>query len=47
MPALVVLGMWIVLQLFGVGSIGTTSSTTETGGVAIPAMLAASSPVLC
>ena len=38
MPAFVVLGLWIVLQLFsGVGSIGTTSSTTETGGVAYAA----------
>ena len=38
MPALVVLGLWIVLQLFsGIGSIATTSSTTETGGVAYAA----------
>jgi len=38
MPAMVVLGLWIVLQLFsGVGSIATTSSTTETGGVAYAA----------
>jgi membrane associated rhomboid family serine protease len=38
MPAFVVLGLWIVLQLFsGVGSIATTSSTTETGGVAYAA----------
>jgi rhomboid family protein len=38
MPAMVVLGFWIVLQLFsGVGSIATTSSTTETGGVAYAA----------
>jgi membrane associated rhomboid family serine protease len=35
MPALVVLGLWIVLQIFsGVGSIATTSQTQETGGVA-------------
>jgi membrane associated rhomboid family serine protease len=35
MPALIVLGMWIVLQVFsGVGSIATTSQTQETGGVA-------------
>jgi membrane associated rhomboid family serine protease len=34
LPAVVVLGMWIVLQLFsGVGSIAQTG-TTETGGVA-------------
>ena len=38
MPAMVVLGLWMVLQLFsGVGSIATTSSTTETGGVAYAA----------
>jgi membrane associated rhomboid family serine protease len=35
MPALIVLGLWIVLQIFsGVGSIATTSQTQETGGVA-------------
>jgi membrane associated rhomboid family serine protease len=35
LPAVVVLGMWIVLQLFsGVGSIAQTTGTTETGGVA-------------
>jgi membrane associated rhomboid family serine protease len=35
LPAIVVLGMWIVLQLFsGVGSIAQTTGTTETGGVA-------------
>jgi membrane associated rhomboid family serine protease len=35
MPALIVLGMWIVLQLFsGVGSIATTDETANTGGVA-------------
>jgi membrane associated rhomboid family serine protease len=34
LPAIVVLGMWIVLQLFsGVGSIAQTTGTTETGGV--------------
>ena len=38
MPAMVVLGLWIVLQLFsGVGLIATTSSTTEAGGVAYAA----------
>ena len=35
MPALVVLGLWIVLQAFsGVGSIAATAQTEETGGVA-------------
>jgi membrane associated rhomboid family serine protease len=35
MPAFVVLGFWIVLQLMsGVGSIATTSETADTGGVA-------------
>lgn len=35
LPALVVLGMWIALQVFsGVGSIATTAQTEETGGVA-------------
>lgn len=35
LPALIVLGFWIALQLFsGVGSIATTSSGEETGGVA-------------
>jgi len=34
MPALVVIGFWIVLQLFsGFGSLATTTSA-ETGGVA-------------
>jgi membrane associated rhomboid family serine protease len=35
MPALIVLGLWIALQVFSsVGSIGSTSQTTEQGGVA-------------
>jgi membrane associated rhomboid family serine protease len=35
MPALVVLGLWIALQVFsGVGSIAATAQTEETGGVA-------------
>ena len=35
LPALVVLGLWIVLQVFsGVGSIAPTSQTQDTGGVA-------------
>jgi membrane associated rhomboid family serine protease len=35
MPALVVLGLWIVLQVFsGVGSIAATAQTEDTGGVA-------------
>lgn len=35
LPAIIVLGFWIALQLFsGVGSIATTSSGEETGGVA-------------
>jgi membrane associated rhomboid family serine protease len=35
LPALVVLGLWIVLQLFsGIGSITTSTQTAETGGVA-------------
>lgn len=35
MPAMIVLGLWIVLQLFsGFGSIAATSETTEQGGVA-------------
>src|SRR5712691_5028980 len=35
MPAIVVLGFWIALQLFsGVGSIGHTNETANTGGVA-------------
>jgi membrane associated rhomboid family serine protease len=35
LPALVVLGMWIALQVFsGVGSIADTAQTEETGGVA-------------
>jgi membrane associated rhomboid family serine protease len=35
MPAFLVLGFWIVLQLMsGVGSIATTTETADTGGVA-------------
>jgi membrane associated rhomboid family serine protease len=35
MPALVVLGLWIVLQAFsGIGSIAATSQTADQGGVA-------------
>lgn len=35
LPALLVIGFWIVFQLFsGIGSIATTSQTAETGGVA-------------
>jgi len=35
LPALMVLGFWIVLQVFsGVGSIAQTAQTEETGGVA-------------
>jgi membrane associated rhomboid family serine protease len=35
LPAIVVLGFWIALQLFsGVGSIATTDETASTGGVA-------------
>jgi membrane associated rhomboid family serine protease len=35
MPAMIVLGLWIVLQLFsGFGSIAATSETTDQGGVA-------------
>lgn len=35
LPAIMVLGLWIVLQLFsGVGSIAATAQTEETGGVA-------------
>ena len=35
LPAIFVLGLWIVLQLFsGIGSITTTTQTAETGGVA-------------
>ena len=35
MPALIVIGFWIVLQLFsGVGSIAYTDETTDQGGVA-------------
>jgi membrane associated rhomboid family serine protease len=35
LPALIVLGMWIALQVFSsVGSIGATGQTTEQGGVA-------------
>ena len=35
MPAMIVLGLWIVLQLLsGVGSVAATGQTAETGGVA-------------
>jgi membrane associated rhomboid family serine protease len=35
MPAIAVLGLWIVLQVFsGVGSIAATAQTEDTGGVA-------------
>ncbi len=35
MPALIVIGFWIALQLFsGVGSIAVTDETSDTGGVA-------------
>ncbi|MBA2126412.1 rhomboid family intramembrane serine protease [Hyphomicrobium methylovorum] len=35
MPAIVVIGMWLVLQLFsGVGSIARTDETMDTGGIA-------------
>jgi membrane associated rhomboid family serine protease len=35
LPALIVLGMWIALQVFSsVGSIATTSQSTEQGGIA-------------
>ena len=35
MPAVIVLGMWIAIQLFSeVGAIASTDQTTETGGVA-------------
>jgi membrane associated rhomboid family serine protease len=35
MPAIAVLGLWIVLQVFsGVGSVAATAQTEETGGVA-------------
>jgi membrane associated rhomboid family serine protease len=35
LPALLVIGLWIVLQLFsGIGSITTSTQTAETGGVA-------------
>ena len=34
-PALIVIGLWILLQLFsGIGSITTSTQTAETGGVA-------------
>jgi membrane associated rhomboid family serine protease len=34
-PALLVIGLWILLQLFsGIGSITTSTQTAETGGVA-------------
>jgi membrane associated rhomboid family serine protease len=34
-PALIVIGLWIVLQLFsGIGSIANTAQTADTGGVA-------------
>ncbi len=46
MPAIVVLGMWIELQLFsGVGSIARTDESANMGGVAY--MAAASSPASC
>ena len=46
MPAIVVLGMWIALQLFsGVGSIAHTDESANMGGVAY--MAAASSPASC
>jgi membrane associated rhomboid family serine protease len=35
LPAILVIGLWIVLQLFsGIGSITTSTQTAETGGVA-------------
>jgi rhomboid family protein len=35
MPAVIVIGLWIALQLFsGVGSIAHTHGTTDVGGVA-------------
>ena len=35
MPAIIVLGLWIVLQLFsGVGTIGYTDETAGQGGIA-------------
>ena len=35
MPAIIVLGLWIVLQLFsGVGTIAYTDETADVGGVA-------------
>ena len=35
MPALMVLGLWIALQIFsGVGSIAATAQTEDAGGVA-------------
>jgi membrane associated rhomboid family serine protease len=35
MPAIIVLGMWIALQLFsGMGSITHTNETVDSGGVA-------------
>jgi membrane associated rhomboid family serine protease len=35
MPALIVLGFWIVLQVFsGVGSIAATAQTEDAGGIA-------------
>ena len=35
LPALIVLGLWIVLQVFsGVGSIAQTAQTEDVGGVA-------------
>jgi Rhomboid family len=41
MPAMIVLGLWIVLQLFsGFGSIAATSETTDQGGVAYMAHVA-------
>jgi membrane associated rhomboid family serine protease len=45
MPAMIVLGLWIVLQLFsGFGSIAATSETTDQGGVAYMRMSAGSWP---
>jgi membrane associated rhomboid family serine protease len=50
LPALVVLGMWIALQVFsGVGSIATTAQTEDAGGVAYMAHVGgfAAGVVLC
>ncbi|MGC2409576.1 MAG: hypothetical protein WA441_06195 [Methyloceanibacter sp.] len=44
MPAVIVLGLWIALQLVsGVGSMGYTDASANTGGVIWP-ILEASSP---